>query len=498
MVCTGRVGLPPGSSGLTAAPNDDFDDESAWVELYSVETTADAAGFWYVMSLYTRSQHWNRTIFEMTVVDEETVPGDSPHTGRGPPPASARYSALRRLCRKAPAPVGGGIDGSAPTHEAQEWTTQYVRTSDEAGHEHQKHIAVFGLVVPESVRDDRRYFPYQYPRVRCYRYIYEELSESAEGNLTVGSADESEAGKASKRRRGILKYSVIPLGDGANATRDYATVRKFAVKSAEVMVTHLRKRAERYDTDLGESTYVKRVVHDRLVSERAYRRHYDRMKLRYSFWVEQWTECTDPVKFVYEELSIAAWLCAVWEQERLDDGTEDMQTFVEVGAGNGFLTYCLRSEGHMGIGIDLQKREIWDKYPPDVTAALRHEKIDPETFDCSGYDWILGNHSDELSPWVPVLAARCQRDISQRPMCGFSADDTNGETQGIKRARRRAHPRFFLLPCCFFDFDERKLAYVLTLRSSSYWHLFKRVPRSPVLSQNLAILTFVGLACPLH
>lgn len=24
----------------------------------------------------------------------------------------------------------------------------------------------------------------------------------------------------------------------------------------------------------------------------------------------------------------------------------------------------------------------------------------------SGYDWIIGNHSDELTPWIPVIAAR--------------------------------------------------------------------------------------------
>ena len=23
----------------------------------------------------------------------------------------------------------------------------------------------------------------------------------------------------------------------------------------------------------------------------------------------------------------------------------------------------------------------------------------------SGVDWILGNHSDELTPWIPVIAA---------------------------------------------------------------------------------------------
>ena len=25
----------------------------------------------------------------------------------------------------------------------------------------------------------------------------------------------------------------------------------------------------------------------------------------------------------------------------------------------------------------------------------------------SEFDWLIGNHSDELTPWIPVMAARC-------------------------------------------------------------------------------------------
>lgn len=38
-------------------------------------------------------------------------------------------------------------------------------------------------------------------------------------------------------------------------------------------------------------------------------------------------------------------------------------------------------------------------------------------------DWLIGNHSDELTPWIPVIAARSS----------YSC-------------------RYFVLPCCFFDF----------------------------------------------
>lgn len=43
------------------------------------------------------------------------------------------------------------------------------------------------------------------------------------------------------------------------------------------------------------------------------------------------------------------------------------------------------------------------------------------------FDWILGNHSDELSPWLPVIAARSSPTA-----------------------------RYFVLPCCAFEFSGAK------------------------------------------
>lgn len=65
--------------------------------------------------------------------------------------------------------------------------------------------------------------------------------------------------------------------------------------------------------------------------------------------------------------------------------------------------YILNSEGHKGIGYDLRRRGIWDWFP--TKPELREEPIIPgvET-RFPGIDWILGNHSDELTPWIPVFA----------------------------------------------------------------------------------------------
>jgi hypothetical protein len=82
--------------------------------------------------------------------------------------------------------------------------------------------------------------------------------------------------------------------------------------------------------------------------------------------------------------------------------------------------------GHVGCGIDKQKRKIWDIYGGDTTARLVVEEIDPETCEYPGVDWVIGNHSDELTPWLPKIARRCGPGT-----------------------------RYFVIPCCFWDFTRR-------------------------------------------
>lgn len=166
----------------------------------------------------------------------------------------------------------------------------------------------------------------------------------------------------------------------------------------------------------------------RLVDCEEYNTLYNSLKLKYGVhMIEVWPERTDPAKFVYEDVAIASYLLMIWRQEREKNGSPDsLQSFVDLGCGNGLLVYILTMEGHPGFGIDLRKRSIWDTYPKEVD--LREETIIPS--DENLYpktDWIIGNHSDELSPWVPVIAARSSQQC-----------------------------RFFLLPCCAFDFNGKK------------------------------------------
>lgn len=122
-----------------------------------------------------------------------------------------------------------------------------------------------------------------------------------------------------------------------------------------------------------------------------YNELYNRLKSKYGTqMVSVWPEGTDPAKFVYEDVAIAAYLLMIWKKEREQSGSTELQSFVDLGCGNGLLVYLLHLEGHRGLGVDLRKRNIWDMYPKEVD--LRVETIVPS--DESLYpdtDWIIGN-----------------------------------------------------------------------------------------------------------
>ncbi|KAM6949188.1 putative tRNA (uracil-O(2)-)-methyltransferase [Aplochiton taeniatus] len=156
-----------------------------------------------------------------------------------------------------------------------------------------------------------------------------------------------------------------------------------------------------------------------------YSHMYQQLKNKYKEMVQVWPEVTNPEKFVYEDVAIATYLLVLWGEERTEKGLTAKQSFVDLGCGNGLLVHILSNEGHPGKGIDVRKRKIWDMYGPDT--LLEETAIMPsDRFLFPSTDWLIGNHSDELTPWVPVIAARSS----------FTC-------------------RYFVLPCCFFDFNAK-------------------------------------------
>ncbi|XP_058797355.1 probable tRNA (uracil-O(2)-)-methyltransferase [Phymastichus coffea] len=165
----------------------------------------------------------------------------------------------------------------------------------------------------------------------------------------------------------------------------------------------------------------------KLVSAEKYTDLYNELKLKYGTeMVKIWPENTDPLKFVYEDVAIATYLILLWEQERERLKINEKQSFLDLGCGNGLLVHILNCEGYHGLGVDLRRRKIWDLYPE--TTKLEVCTIIPSSKSLyPRIDWLIGNHSDELTPWIPVIAARSSYKC-----------------------------RFFLLPCCAYDFDGKK------------------------------------------
>lgn len=74
--------------------------------------------------------------------------------------------------------------------------------------------------------------------------------------------------------------------------------------------------------------------------------------------------------------------------------------------------------------------------------------ITPSQLDIPKTDWIIGNHSDELTVWIPVIAFK-------------NSSETN----------------FFVLPCCAFDFNGEKYKRINTVKSqySEYMEYVKQI-----------------------
>lgn len=120
-------------------------------------------------------------------------------------------------------------------------------------------------------------------------------------------------------------------------------------------------------------------------------------------------------------MAIAAYILMLWRNQSAVPAAP--RGFIDLGCGNGLLVYILIEEGVPGYGLDVRSRRIWSFYPANVRECLIEKTVDPMLFQVpENVDWLLGNHSDELSAWIPILAARQRYDIS-----------------------------FFLLPCCAFE-----------------------------------------------
>ncbi|KAK5693040.1 tRNA(Ser) Um(44) 2'-O-methyltransferase [Elasticomyces elasticus] len=193
--------------------------------------------------------------------------------------------------------------------------------------------------------------------------------------------------------------------------------------------------------------YEKKVHLDRIIPQKRYQDTYTTLKAKYGRQLsEQWVEVTDPGKHVFEDIGIAAFLIELWRDmyavpESTVGGKASFPGFVDIGCGNGVLTYILISEGYRGSGFDARERKTWSIFPADVRDCLQQRLLVPEIFlsDTEGakdstwhsgvFDeypgaFIVSNHADELTAWTPLLAHLNKSAFIAIPCCSHDLAGT--------------------------------------------------------------------------
>jgi tRNASer (uridine44-2'-O)-methyltransferase len=182
----------------------------------------------------------------------------------------------------------------------------------------------------------------------------------------------------------------------------------------------------------------------------------EKLKAKYAkTLIETWKESTDPIKHVFEDLGIAAFLIELWTDMFR---ASEFPGFVDIGCGNGLLVYILNEEGYHGWGFDARSRKSWSIYGTDSVSLgnteaqsqrasspvspsrrlrLRQLVLVPECLPGSSQllditdiqqdavqngefpkgTFIISNHADELTPWTPILAARSDCPFLMIPCC---------------------------------------------------------------------------------
>ncbi|KAI7898365.1 uncharacterized protein BX663DRAFT_525074 [Cokeromyces recurvatus] len=252
---------------------------------------------------------------------------------------------------------------------------------------------------PKELQENN--LPFYYPKVKAYSFVYD-----SESNVDSEERD--------KEEQGTLRLEIIPFNTNQVAVLD--TKMQYALKTIlhKLFKWCIQKR-------LG---YKKKGHHDVLVPKEAYQTMYQTMKTKYGpQLVANWTEKTDPKKFVYEDIAIASYLLCLWKEEEIKNKRKP--TFVDLGCGNGLLTFLLVSEGYEGYGIDIASRKIWSALCKNQKKnMLRVETLYPAETVYPEAEWLIGNHADELVPWIPIIASKSGEDC-----------------------------KFIVIPCCFYGLD---------------------------------------------
>ncbi|KAI8074571.1 hypothetical protein BC940DRAFT_288560 [Gongronella butleri] len=309
-------------------------------------------------------------------------------------------------------------DQSSPNAPTDEITRQLIpkrKAKDPVLKETVKYYTTFAESTDGSVMAESRVeywphvstpqhntLPFYYPKVGAYGFSYSSMSESRNG---------PDVDPLSGTLRLVVSL-LEPQAGGEKVLSDQKMRQGLEAIFHRLFRWCIQAR-------LG---YKKKAHHDTLVSKDTYDATYKRIKAKYADdLVRNWPEKTDPKKFVYEDLAIASYLICLWEAE--EQTTKRRPTFVDLGCGNGLLTWLLSSEGYAGHGVDIAERKIWAHLRGERHDMLEVQALYPDKVTYN-VDWIIGNHADELVPWIPIIASKSG-----------------------------ANCKFLVIPCCLYGLD---------------------------------------------
>ncbi|EGW35026.1 uncharacterized protein SPAPADRAFT_69374 [Spathaspora passalidarum NRRL Y-27907] len=251
--------------------------------------------------------------------------------------------------------------------------------------------------------------------------------------------------------KGQVSIHYLPF-DEPGSTTEHDLLKSMPAAERPIRIAYRLLETSSKHSGGVKSGYEKRVNHDLVVPKIEFQNRYISLKKKYSSkLVNEWCESTDPKKHVFEDLAIAAFLIEYWILKKYN---KDEFEFRDLGCGNGLLVYILNMEGYRGKGIDARARKSWAIYPEEVQQNLLEQiivpsvllkphpavsKMDPNIQDngrrfkqidksesgvnvsfhtsesllhspkvCTTDEFppntfIIGNHSDELTCWIPLL-----------------------------------------------------------------------------------------------
>ncbi|KAG2186825.1 hypothetical protein INT44_003051 [Umbelopsis vinacea] len=311
---------------------------------------------------------------------------------------------------------------------------------------------------PDVVSENQ--LPFYYPKVRAYSLVFD--SRVAEDQHETCYED-CLFGRSALTQSSFPSESVIRLEIQPFSTTQTGISNDKMIYALSEVFHKLYKWC--IHTSLG---YEKRANHDVLVPKEMYHETYARMKAKYADKIiSQWTEKTDPTKFVFEDIAIASYLICLWQLERQRLGQARLQSFVDLGCGNGLLTHLLVSEGHPGKGIDIAKRKIWDQLCDGQDDCLLGKNACSEQkkrLPYKAHVVISSKHTPSngvLSQCGLAYCKPCRRTgamvstvliCSRKKDCASDVTHVRGEYRTPIMAAR-TESRFIVIPCCYFQLD---------------------------------------------